>query len=238
MTIELLNTQELREASLVVSGRLVDASNATLYGEVTVKGTEKFPVVYKPIAGERPLWDFPDGNLASREVAAYLISTWLDFGCVPPTVLRDGPYGTGAVQQWIEIDETVDVIELGQSTAPGLRKLALLDVVINNTDRKFGHILPARDGAIFGCDHGVTFHSEFKLRTVIWQFAQEPLTPMEISSLEKLLTFLQQQGNSQLAALLTTSEISALEGRIQGLIDEKEFPLPSADWPAVPWPPV
>jgi uncharacterized repeat protein (TIGR03843 family) len=164
---------ELISGELIIEGRLIDASNATLYGVIRNSIEDQFAVVYKPIAGERPLWDFPDGNLASREVAAFLVSKEVGFNCVPTTVLRDGPFGIGAVQEWIDIKDDTDVIAIAQSKARAIRNMALFDVVINNTDRKFGHILPVDDTTILGCDHGVAFHEEFKLRTVIWQFAGE-----------------------------------------------------------------
>ena len=157
----------LENSELEVIGRLVDASNASLLCQLS----DGSKAIYKPIAGERPLWDFPDGNLASREVAAYYISEVGKFNLVPKTILREGPFGLGAVQQWIEIAEELDVVEFAQGKNPELRKMALFDVLVNNSDRKFGHILPSSSETIYGCDHGVTFHIENKLRTVIWQFA-------------------------------------------------------------------
>ena len=182
---------DLLSGELVVEGRLVDASNATLYGIVKMSIADECAVVYKPIAGERPLWDFPDGNLASREVAAYLISKVGKFDCVPTTVLRDGPFGMGAVQEWIESNQEIDIFTLAQSRNDAMRNMALFDVVINNTDRKFGHILPLSDDVILGCDHGVSFHQDFKLRTVLWQFAGDPLTndeSMQLHSLQEWIT--------------------------------------------------
>jgi uncharacterized repeat protein (TIGR03843 family) len=233
----MLSREELLAGELVVEGRLVDASNATLFGKVLLDDKSSHSVVYKPIAGERALWDFADGNLASREVAAFLISEIGNFNCVPLTVMRDGPFGIGAVQQWIELDPDLDLIAIGQESSPAIRNLALFDVVINNTDRKFGHILPISDSQILGCDHGLTFHQEFKLRTVIWHYAGEELDNNEIQKLKALKSRLEGVSRASLEELITADEIKALLERIDTLISEG-FPYPSEQWPAVPWPPV
>ncbi|MFM8204972.1 MAG: SCO1664 family protein [Actinomycetales bacterium] len=225
----------LDKGKLEVIGRLVDASNATLFGEISLDGHTK-RVIYKPIAGERPLWDFPDGNLASREYAAYLISDFGEFNLVPRTLLRDGPFGIGSVQEWIEIDEEIDVIEIAQSNDRAIRSMALFDVIVNNTDRKFGHILIDKNSKIYGCDHGVTFHVDFKLRTVIWQFAGLSLKSEEKDQLKKVLHGIF-QGELDLRELLTSEEIEALTSRIENLLTSESFPLPSEEWPAVSWPP-
>ena len=171
--------------------------------------------------------DFPDGNLASREVATYLASEALGLGSVPPTILRDGPFGEGSVQLWIdEVDEFDDRYA---QPLPELRKIALLDAVVNNTDRKIGHLLFKGD-RVYGCDHGVTFHEDYKLRTVLWQFADEEFTEQEMKALENF--------KIDLDDLVTTSEKDALNQRIEDLLSERRFPLPPTDWPAVPWPPV
>ncbi len=226
----------LQYGDLKVTGRLVDASNATLFGEITV-GSTSFNCIYKPVTGERPLWDFPDGTLANREYAAYLISEAMQLDCVPPTILRDGPFGFGMVQLWIDIDESEDLAELYRKDLPGLRNMALFDVVINNTDRKIGHLLPTDEGHIYGCDHGVTFHSEDKLRTVLWQWEQLPLLPSEIQTLKLLETALTAETGALIQELITEEEFKALQQRISRLQQEKVFPSPSPDWPAVPWPP-
>lgn len=227
--------EHLLAGTLEVTGRLVDASNATLYGECTFNDS-KMAVIYKPIAGERPLWDFPDGNLAHRECAAFLISEYSGWNVVPPTVLREGPFGLGMVQQWIDIDESIDLALYYREDNENLRRMALFDAVINNTDRKIGHLLPVIDGTLLGCDHGVTFHEENKLRTVIWQFAERELTPEEIRTLGELVTKLQVE-SAVLNGLITEIEFDALIARIEGLIESGKFPSPSEDWPAVPWPP-
>ena len=233
----MFSREELLVGELIVEGRLVDASNATLFGKVLTSDQSSFSVVYKPIAGERALWDFADGNLASREVAAYLISEVGQFNCVPLTVMRDGPFGIGAVQQWIDVDPDLDLIAIGQQSTPAIRNIALFDVVINNTDRKFGHILPISESHILGCDHGLTFHEEFKLRTVLWQYAGQELDKDEVSKLESLKLRINDDIGVSLGELITKDEINSLLGRIDMLISEG-FPYPSEQWPAVPWPPV
>ena len=213
--------RELQSADIKVEGRLVDASNASLYCSV---GTVN--AIYKPIAGERPLWDFPDGHLAWREVAAYQVSEALNLNCVPPTILREGPFGEGSLQLWI--DDAEEVGERYLERSDGLRKIALLDAVINNTDRKIGHLL-YKDDRILGCDHGVTFHEDYKLRTVLWQFADLELSKEELETLKNF--------DHDLSGLLTETEILSLHQRIASLLQQKKFPLPPTDWPAIPWPP-
>jgi uncharacterized repeat protein (TIGR03843 family) len=230
-----LTEEMLTSGEIELVGRLVDASNATLFAKLKFENHE-YPIVYKPIAGERPLWDFPDGNLASREVAAYEFSKILGFQFVPITVLRDGPFGPGAVQEWIEVDESVDVIATAQTNDIRLRHMALFDILINNTDRKFGHLLIDNEGAIFGCDHGVTFHAQPKLRTVLWQFAGAPLLDKERELLNSFLDEFSLRTH-RLTELISEVEISALKRRIEKLLNEAVFPYPSDEWPAVPWPP-
>jgi hypothetical protein len=227
--------EHLTSGDLDVTGRLVDASNATLYANCTFKSST-IPVIYKPVAGERPLWDFQDGNLAQREFAAYLISELGNFGVVPPTVLRDGPFGIGMVQQWIDIDENIDLAMFYREDNAQLRKMALFDAVVNNTDRKIGHLLPISRDLVHGCDHGVTFHEDDKLRTVLWQWADQDLTNLEIDQLERLEVAV--RGDSdQLLTLITEIEFASLLARINRLLSEKKYPSPSDEWPAVPWPP-
>ncbi len=225
----------MSKGELSVTGRLVDASNATLYGTI-VDGEDEVRVIYKPIAGERPLWDFPDGNLAQREYAAFLVSELGGWNLVPLTILRDGPFGNGMVQQWIDIDESIDLALFYREDNSALRAMALFDAVVNNTDRKIGHLLPSSDGKLYGCDHGVTFHEENKLRTVLWQWASMNLSSQEIEQLQKLRTSLVKE-ELLLTSLISTSEFQALLGRVDRLLAEKSFPEPSDEWPAVPWPP-
>ena len=221
----------LIQGEIAVTGRLIDASNASLYADIT-SADEARKIIYKPIAGERPLWDFPDGTLAEREVAAYLVSEKLGIHIVPPTILRDGPYGPGMVQLWIEQNEDFDILDFAQSRDERLRAMVIFDAIINNTDRKFGHIL--LDGEyLLGCDHGVTFHQEPKLRTVLWQFCGEAFESSDLDLLRRAaaldLSFLQEY--------ITPAELSALARRIDELLQSGRFPMPSEEWPAVPWPP-
>lgn len=226
----------LEDGVVKVEGRLVDASNATLFTEIELSG-QTVRAIYKPISGERPLWDFQSGTLAFRERAAYLLSEAMGFHLVPLTILRDGPFGEGAFQLWIDIDESVDLALYFREINENLRKVALFDAVINNTDRKIGHLLPAETGHLFVCDHGVTFHEEDKLRTVLWQWSGQPLNADEIAILSSLKDAITNGLIAELPQLLSTIEIDALLMRIDRLISESTFPEPNPDWPAVPWPP-
>ena len=223
------------EGTMSVVGRLVDASNATLYAEVQLEGQLR-NCIYKPIAGERPLWDFSDGCLAHREYAAYLVSEFLGLHIVPFTILREGPYGTGMVQEWIEIDESVDLAEFFSTDHPQLRSMALFDAIINNTDRKIGHLIPTNSGFVYGCDHGVTFHIDDKLRTVLWQWAAQPLEENEKLLLQKMEAGLNSQFAHELSLLLTHDEIEAMRQRVARLIQSQCMPIPNPNWPSIPWP--
>lgn len=225
---------DIREGELKVIGRLVDASNATLLCEIEGIDSTPVKVIYKPRAGERPLWDFPDGNLAGREVAAYLLSELLSLKIVPETVLRDGPFGLGSVQRWVDIDEEMDLTFLASSLSSAVRKIAFFDILLNNTDRKFGHLLPLPSGEILGCDHGLTFHAEDKLRTVLWQFSET-----EIDAEESLIlrTVLSDLSFMDFCELITEAEFEALINRAEKFLKEGRFPAPREEWPAIPWPP-
>lgn len=225
----------LTDGVLKVTGRLVDASNATLYATSTLDGKE-ITCIYKPIAGERPLWDFADGSLAHREYAAYLVSERLGFNIVPLTILRDGPYGMGMVQEWITTDEAIDLAKFFSSDHPKLRSMALFDAIVNNTDRKIGHLLPVNPDEVYGCDHGVTFHVDDKLRTVLWQWADEPFNESEMELLRTAEKLLSDDLAQQLTAFITKDETEAMLIRIERLLSEGRFPLPNPDWPAIPWP--
>jgi uncharacterized repeat protein (TIGR03843 family) len=224
------------EGEISVEGRLVDASNATLFVEISDEAST-VKAIYKPVAGERPLWDFPDGNLASRERAAYIVDQALGFNHIPLTILRDGPFGFGMVQRWIEVDEDIDLELHFRKDDPQLREVALLDAVINNTDRKIGHLLPDTDGHLYVCDHGVTFHVDDKLRTVLWQWAGQEISQGELQKLEHLLQLIASGALDELKSLLTEDEIAALILRISRLITLKFFPEPNPEWPHIPWPP-
>jgi uncharacterized repeat protein (TIGR03843 family) len=272
----------LRHGELTVHGRITDASNAAFYCTVsagTGKGTgggkdggaprpvsgDSAICVYKPVRGERPLWDFPDGTLAGRETAAYLVSAATGWGLVPPTALRVGPFGEGMCQIWVEPDpEAPELLSLqpGEEPQPGwhaiglaeieagrtalfvhadderLRRLAVLDAVLNNGDRKGGHLLTAADGRLYGIDHGVTFAVPGKLRTLLWGWAGEPLTADATEALGRLRADLDDALGTALAPLLTPAEIAATASRVDALLKEGHHPYPSPDWPAVPWPPI
>jgi uncharacterized repeat protein (TIGR03843 family) len=224
---------------LAVEGRLAVASNATLYCRVR-HGRQDAACVYKPVAGERPLWDFAAGSLAGREVAAYKVSQAAGWNLVPPTVFRDGPFGPGMCQLWIDADTSVDLIALARSADHRvLRDMAVFDAVVNNADRKIGHLLPVSDGRLFGCDHGVCFSEEYKLRTVLWQWRGQTLPKRAIETLTRLQRALgEEELAAQLSALLTPDEVAATIQRVELLLDHRVHPYPPEDWPAVPWPPV
>jgi uncharacterized repeat protein (TIGR03843 family) len=229
----------LTNGTLDVEGRLVVASNATLYCAVRHAGREAH-CVYKPVAGERPLWDFPIGTLAGREVAAYQVSAAAGWHLVPPTVHRDGPFGPGMCQLWIDSDETVDIIALARSDDnAALRCMAVFDAVVNNADRKIGHLLPDRDGKLFGCDHGVCFSEDYKLRTVLWQWRGRKLPMTAVEALRRLQHALTEGDlGAELSRWLSPGEVDATRQRIDLLLEHRVHPFPPDDWPAVPWPPV
>lgn len=226
----------LSDGALDIQGRLVDASNATLFCNVELDDLAA-ACVYKPIAGERPLWDFPEGTLASREVAAYVVSDALGWGVVPPTVMREGPFGPGMCQLWIDVDETVDLGVLARSDLPQLRRMAVFDAVVNNADRKGGHLLPTPDGHIFGVDHGVCFSVEDKLRTLLWGWRGQRLEAEVVAALRELRTDLDAAVCERLSPLLSAAEVHATRRRVDRLLATGKYPQPSEDWPAVPWPP-
>jgi uncharacterized repeat protein (TIGR03843 family) len=249
---------DLLGGELVLHGRVMPASNATFVGEVC--GTT---VVYKPVAGERPLWDFPDGTLAARERAAYLVSEALGWDVVPLTFLRDGPHGPGMVQVWQEPDDAQEAVTVVRSLheRPGwlhvfdgvddrdhdvalvhedssaLRRMAVFDVAVNNADRKGGHVLPMSGGHRYGVDHGVSFHTDPKLRTVLWGWAGSPLVEEEVSGLHVLAEALDAELAEALRPLLTAFEIEATRRRVARLLRVGELPIPRGDWPAIPLPP-
>jgi uncharacterized repeat protein (TIGR03843 family) len=228
----------LTVGELVVEGRLLDASNATLYCSVSSDGVDA-ACVYKPVSGERPLWDFPDGTLAEREVAAYEVSAASGWLIVPPTVYRDGPFGPGMVQLWIDIDEGVDLVSLVRSrSSEALRRIAVFDAAINNADRKGGHLLPTAGGHLYGIDHGVTFHVESKLRTLLWQWAGRELTDESTDCLRELRGQLTGALGERLHELLTVREIRRFGRRLDQLLEAGCHPLPANDRPAIPWPPM
>jgi uncharacterized repeat protein (TIGR03843 family) len=251
----------LVHGELTVLGRILPASNSTFLCRL---GPEDAGVraVYKPVAGERPLWDFADGTLAAREYAAWLVSDALGWAVVPPTVLRDGSAGPGMVQLWCEPDPVqvpVDLLREGE-VPPGqlhvldafdqddrpvmlvhedsaaLRRMALFDVVVNNTDRKGGHVLAMADGHRFGVDHGVCFHVDDKLRTVLWGWHGRPIDDDDTAALSDLASRLDADLGDLLAELLTGAEIAATRRRLADLLSAGRFPQPGPGWPSIPWP--
>ncbi|GGO51628.1 MULTISPECIES: SCO1664 family protein [Streptomyces] len=264
----------LTRGELTVRGQIREASNAVLYCTVAYE-EQSAACVYKPVAGERPLWDFPDGTLAQREVAAYEVSEALGWGLVPPTVLRDGPYGEGMVQLWVgpaaDAEDAAavggaELLALVEGEEPGdgwkavgfaevgegrtallvhaddvrLRRLAVLDAVINNADRKGGHLVLGEDERLFGIDHGVTFNVEDKLRTLLWGWAGEKLPEEAVDALGSLQGGLAagERLAGRLGELLTAAEVDAVRERVAALLAAGRHPGPSGEWPAIPWPPV
>ncbi|MFL6157186.1 MAG: SCO1664 family protein [Marmoricola sp.] len=261
MTAQAVPEDLLATGEMTVLGRIMPASNQTYLCRL---GSESNGVraVYKPVSGERPLWDFTDGTLAGREYAAYLVSEALGWSVVPPTLLRDGLAGTGMVQLWCEPDpdqEPVDLRPQGD-LAPGqlhvvnayddrdrpimlvhedsaaLRRMAVFDLVVNNTDRKGGHVLAMADGHRYGVDHGVCFHVDDKLRTVLWGWAGLPFTADELAGLERLDTAFDTGFDAVLAPLLTPDERRITRRRVQRLMAAGSFPEPGEGWPSLPWP--
>jgi uncharacterized repeat protein (TIGR03843 family) len=235
--------ESLREGELEIVGRIVGSSNNAMLVTVTRVCPDPSPAVvldaiYKPTLGERPLDDFPDGTLARREVAAWHVSEASGWGIVPPTILRDGPFGEGMVQAFVEADPEVDVVAMVVEDDPRLRRMAVLDAVMNNTDRKGGHILPIDGGRhVYGVDHGVTFSPVPKLRTVLWGWRGQPLAADEVEGLDRVRTALDGELGETLGGLLSRVEVRAATRRTERLLAAGCFPFPSPDWPAVPWPP-
>ncbi len=230
----------LAGGTLEIMGQLWVSSNNAMLGVVRADGLEA-ACIYKPVAGERPLADFPNGTLARREVASFLTSRATDWRIVPPTVLRNGPFGEGMVQLWIRRDAAVDPIALVNDADARLRRIAVLDAVLNNTDRKAGHLIPVEGGHVYGVDHGVTFSPVPKLRTVLWAWRGTPLAEDEAAVLGLLRQSLNAGTGSlaaELATLLSRIEINATRRRLDQLIETGLFPQPDPRWPAIPWPPV
>lgn len=227
----------LREGDVDVLGRMPWSSNATLLVNLTLGDDEQL-AIYKPQRGERPLWDFPRGTLCQREVAAFEVSRALGWELVPDTVLRDGPAGIGSMQRFVEHDPEEHYFTLLSEHDDVFRRMAALDIVINNTDRKGGHCIRAlADGRIYGIDHGVAFHAQWKLRTVIWDFAGEPIPEPVAADLRRLLDDVC-GGTVGLALrpLLDRFELDAMRARIDHLLATDEFPEPDRDYHSYPWP--
>jgi hypothetical protein len=226
----------LRDGELEVLGRIPWASNATLLASVC-RDELRGMAIYKPRRGEQPLWDFPNGTLYRREVAAYLVSEALGWGLVPPTVVRRGPFGIGSAQLYVEADAQLTAFELVEVGNPAMPLVAAFDVVVNNADRKGGHCLAETpDGHVWAIDHGVCFHVEPKLRTVLWDFAGQALGPAVVADLEELASTV--RGGSlgrELRGLLDPDEIEAIATRASGLALAGCLPPPRGRRP-YPWP--
>ncbi len=233
----------LVDGDLDIVGRIVGSSNNAMLVTVTRTCPDPEPpvvidAIYKPTIGERPLDDFPDGTLSRREVAAWHVSEASGWGIVPPTILRDGPFGEGMVQAFIEADPDVDVVAMVVEDDPRLRRMAVLDAVMNNTDRKGGHILPVDGGRhVHGVDHGVCFSPMPKLRTVLWGWRGKRLASDEVGGLERIRDALDADLGAVLRDLLSRTEVRATRRRTDELLASGRFPYPPPDWPAIPWPP-
>ena len=227
----------LEAGEVTVLGLLPYSSNYTFLAKVSLDQAETH-AVYKPRRGERPLWDFAHGSLAGREVAAYLVSAASGWSLVPPTVLReDAPLGAGSLQQFVQHDPERHYFTLMEERAEELRRFAAFDAVINNADRKAGHVIEDASGKLWAVDHGVSFHVQPKLRTVIWSYAEEPLGSEVRAVLEQLGAQLGERSELRtgLASLITPDEIDATLDRIETLLLEDRFPAPGTDRP-LPWP--
>jgi uncharacterized repeat protein (TIGR03843 family) len=264
----------LRRGELTVLGRIRSASNATFLCEATLDGRTDH-CVYKPVRGEAPLWDFPDGTLAGREVASYLVSAALGWNVVPYTILRDGPAGSGMLQRWVDQPGDVEDPEAGETdratgpdlidllpagtVPPGflpvlqaydyagdevtlvhadddrLRRIAVFDVLINNADRKGGHVLAGVDGGVYGVDHGVTLHVEDKLRTVLWGWAGKPVDDDTLADVAALDGALKADLGAELCCHITPREVAALRARVVALLRNPVMPTPDRRRP-IPWP--
>ncbi|MEV0946779.1 SCO1664 family protein [Rhodococcus sp. NPDC049939] len=257
----------LESGELTLIGRITDASNATLVCDA-VSGANSVRCVYKPIRGERALWDFPDGTLAGREYASYLVSEQLGWSVIPHTVLREGPFGRGMVQRWIDTPDrhgdgaagldlvdicTPDAVPEGwfailQATDmegnpivlihaddPRLQRMAVLDVLINNADRKGGHALEGLDGSVYGVDHGICLHTENKLRTVLWGWAGTEVPGTLVADVGGLISSLEGDFGVRLGAYITPDEVVALYERAVDLVAAPVMPRPRGRRP-IPWP--
>ncbi len=227
----------LDKGRLTLEGLMPHASNYTFLATVN-DASLQCRAIYKPQKGERPLWDFPQGTLCLREYAAFLVSTALGWNFVPPTVLRKGPHGLGAIQLFIDAVPDANFFTLRDAHAPLFQRLAAFDFVVNNADRKAGHCLLGKDGRVWAIDHGITFHADFKLRTVIWDWAGEPLPADIVADLQGLERRLASPDplTVTLSRFLAQGEMDALRQRLAVLLETGRFPEPVPGTPNVPWP--
>jgi hypothetical protein len=230
--------QTLEKGEISLQGQFLLGSNYTFLVTVHHDGQE-FPAVYKPTRGEQPLWDFPEASLARREVAAYLVSEALGFGLVPLTVLRDGPLGPGSLQQFIEYNPNYHYFNFKPADRQLLRPVVLFDLLINNADRKGSHVFfEKRTRRLFGIDHGLCFHADDKLRTVLWDFAGEAIPPDLLSALKTFRSALDLNLPADLEPYLSLDEIAALRARADALLAQPVFPQPPQDRRSFPYPPL
>ncbi|MFM7045175.1 MAG: SCO1664 family protein [Ilumatobacteraceae bacterium] len=226
--LDLLGTAELD-----IEGRMPWSSNATFLARLVVDGEARGQAIYKPVRGERPLWDFEPG-LHRREAAAYRLSAAMGLGIIPPTVLRDGPLGEGSAQWFVDADHSqhyFTIFESRDDVHDQLRAIAAFDIVANNTDRKSGHVLIDGEGRVWGIDNGLCFAEEFKLRTVVWEFGGEPLPESLRAAVEAVALAVP----DEVAELLADDEVAALAERARLLADGGTFPVdPSGR--RYPWP--
>ena len=230
----------LMKGAITVDGQFLSGSNYTFRGNL-VHEEEEFQVVYKPVRGEQPLWDFAAGSLAHREVAAFLLSEGLGWDLVPPTVYRrKAPIGPGSVQFYIEHDPEYHFFNFEEADRIRLRPAVLFDLIANNADRKAGHVLRGEDGHLWLIDQGLCFHVEDKLRTVLWDFGGEPIPPELKADLERLDEMLEKGSalREELEGHLRSGEVSAMAARARDLLDTGCFPLPPSSRRSYPWPPV
>jgi hypothetical protein len=222
-----------------VHGLMPGSSNYTLLATVQLDHTPML-VIYKPARGERPLWDFPQGSLALREVAAYAVCQALGWSFVPPTVLREGEYGLGAVQLFVDADFEAHYFTLRDHNRFLFQQVAAFDIIVNNADRKAGHCILDQAGQVWMVDHGLTFHPDNKLRTVIWDFAGQPIPEQILRDLRCLQTGLTEGSNRwlrQLAHLISRTEMNVFRRRVDRLLNAARFPSPGPGR-NVPYPPI
>jgi hypothetical protein len=230
--------QALEKGEISLQGQFLLGSNYTFLVTIQHEGHE-YRAVYKPTRGEQPLWDFPQASLARREVAAYLVSEAIGFGLVPFTILRDGPYGPGSLQQFIEYNPNYHYFNFKPADRQRLHPVVLFDLLINNADRKGSHVFfQKRTRHLFGIDHGLCFHADDKLRTVLWDFAGETIPPDLLSALGTFRSALDLNLPADLAPYLSRDEIAALRLRSDALLATPVFPLPSQDRRSFPYPPL
>jgi len=232
--------EALRRGKLMLEGQFINSSNYTFLVKVVYQ-SQPVTTVYKPLRGERPLWDFPGGTLAKREVAAYQVSEALGWCLVPATIFRHkAPLGPGSLQQFVEHDPDYHYFTFSEQDRQRLRPVAAFDLLVNNADRKGSHILRDPQGHLWLIDHGVCFHAEDKLRTVLWDFAGEEIPDAILADLRHLLQELENKGRlyKQLSDKLLLEEIDALAERARWLLEVKHFPHPSNIRRPYPWPPV